>query len=89
MVRTVLEPTAIASIVVSLLLTAARADSLDGWWVSDGYGMLLHIHGDEIDAFETTTISCLPSFTAKRQAMTAEGPDVVFAVGSDQCRPGP
>ncbi|MEX0678768.1 MAG: S41 family peptidase [Pirellulales bacterium] len=68
----------------SFSVAAATADSLDGSWVSDGYGMLLEIHGDEIKGSQTTAISCLPSFTAKRQAMTSEGAEAVFAIAPGQ-----
>ncbi len=77
----------IACILLSSLVggfpIAAAADSLDGWWVSEGYGLLLHISGDEIDVSETTAISCVPSFAAKRQVMTLEGAEAVFSSGPD------
>ncbi len=65
-------------------LSASATDSLDGWWASEGYGILLEIQGDEIKGSETTAISCLPSFTAKRQAATIEGAEAVFAIGPEQ-----
>jgi hypothetical protein len=60
--------------------TAARADSLDGWWVSDGYGILLEIKGDQMKASEITAISCLPHWTAKGQAKTSEDAQAVFVL---------
>jgi hypothetical protein len=83
-VRAVAGRFAIGIIACAFSAAAAAADSLDGWWVSDGYGMLLNIHGDEMDASETTTISCLPSFTAKRQAITVEGAEAVFSAAPGQ-----
>jgi hypothetical protein len=74
----------IGLLVDALSVAATAAEPLDGWWVSDGYGMLLHIRGDEIDASETTAISCLPSFTAKRQATTLEGAEAVFSASPDE-----
>lgn len=65
-------------------VSASVADSLDGHWASDGYGILLEIQGDQIKGSETTAISCLPSFTARRQAMTIEGAEAVFALGPEQ-----
>jgi Peptidase family S41/Tricorn protease C1 domain len=75
----------VSLVVVAFSVAAAAADSLDGWWASDGYGILLKIHGDEVDASETTATSCLPTFTARRQGMGAEAvfsitPDEVFLV---------
>jgi hypothetical protein len=37
------------------------ADSLDGYWLSDGYGNQAEIHGGELRLFEITPLSCLPS----------------------------
>ena len=37
---------------------SASADSLDGWWISDGYGTLLEIKGDQIKASQITAMSC-------------------------------
>jgi hypothetical protein len=71
----------IISLIIGVLQTAATAaDSLDGWWASDGYGILLKIQGDEMKGSETTAISCLPSFAAKRQTMTPEGAEALFSV---------
>src|SRR5262245_54210055 len=42
----------------------ASADPLDGWWVSDGYGLVLEITGERIKASQITAISCLPDWTA-------------------------
>ena len=65
-------------ITVSFFAGVAAADSFDGWWVSDGYGVLLEISGDQVKASEITAISCLPSFIAKRQAETSEDAEAIF-----------
>ena len=44
------------------------AQSLDGVWTSDGYGTLVEARGDRILAFEITSISCIPTWTADRVA---------------------
>ena len=58
----------------------SAADSLDGWWQSDGYGLLLEIKGEQVNAFETTAISCLPTATAKRQVETSDGAEAVLVM---------
>jgi len=56
-----------------------RAQSLEGSWSSEGYGLYFDISGDTLKAFEVTAISCLPSFTAHRSTTGTNG-DVVFKV---------
>jgi hypothetical protein len=60
------------------LAAAPHADSLEGWWLSDGYGTLLEIRGDRIKASQVTAVSCLPDWTAKRQAQTPDGAEAAF-----------
>src|SRR5262245_392103 len=69
-------------VLVSGLLFGPRAsaDPLDGWWVSDGYGLVLEIKGERIKALQITAISCLPDWTAKRQDKTSEGAEAVFVI---------
>jgi C-terminal processing protease CtpA/Prc len=67
-----------ALIVAFISATAARADPLDGWWISDGYGVLLEIKGDKIKASEITAVSCFKTWEATRQADTPEGAEAVF-----------
>jgi hypothetical protein len=81
--RVVTEGFVVGLLISAFSVAATAADSLDGWWASDGYGMLLEIHGDEIKGSEITTISCLSSFTAKRQAMTPQGAEAVFSITPD------
>ncbi len=49
----------------------APAKALDGFWLSDGYGLFGEIQGDRLQLYEITAISCLPSDTLMRKA----GPD--------------
>jgi C-terminal processing protease CtpA/Prc len=55
------------------------AQSLDGRWRSEGYGLYFDVSGETLKAFEVTAISCLPSFSAQRAAAESNG-DVVFKV---------
>jgi hypothetical protein len=82
-VRVVTGRFVIGSLISVLSVTTTAADSFDGWWASDGYGLLLRIDGDQIEASETTVISCLPSYIAKRQAMTPQGAEAVFSITPD------
>jgi hypothetical protein len=67
-------------IAASFCVATANADSLDGWWISDGYGTLLEIKGDQIKASQITAISCLSDWTAKRKDETSEGAEAVFVM---------
>ena len=40
--------------------------SLDGLWLSDGYGELAEIHGDSLQGYEITSISCLAATKGTR-----------------------
>ena len=48
-----------------------QAESLDGVWASEGYGLLVEIQRDNLTTHEITAISCIPSWVAKRTAKTA------------------
>jgi hypothetical protein len=39
-----------------------------GFWLSDGYGLLVEVSRDGLQAFELTSISCVPGWTAKRDS---------------------
>jgi hypothetical protein len=69
---------------MTLLLTffpAARAQTLDGFWQSDGYGLLVEIRGAKMSTSQRTSISCLPWWTAKRSDSGGNNSDVVFNRG--------
>ena len=57
----------------------ASAESLDGRWQSEGYGLYFDVSGSRLDAYEMTAISCLRSFTAEHTSDAPSG-DVVFKV---------
>lgn len=56
----------------------ACAQSLEGLWISDGYGMLLEFSGDDLNAFEITSVSCIQSWTARRASIAGGGQGNVF-----------
>src|SRR5262245_11543834 len=67
-------------VAVALLLstTGARADGLDGYWRSDGYGFVFEIAGDKVRSYQVTKISALPSSSAHRVNETPPGVEAVF-----------
>jgi hypothetical protein len=66
--------------------TQPSPQSLDGLWLSDGYGDFLESQGDSLRGYEITTLSCIASDTASRK--TAPGPanEMVFAAYDDMFR---
>jgi hypothetical protein len=36
------------------------AKTIDGYWLSDGYGALVELKGDRLQLYEITPISCIP-----------------------------
>ncbi|MBI2826474.1 MAG: S41 family peptidase [Planctomycetia bacterium] len=69
-----------AGLLSVLFVATASAESLDGWWISDGYGTLLEIDGDQIRGSEITAVSCLPSFSARRQSEAPKGAEAMFVM---------
>jgi hypothetical protein len=55
------------------------AQSLDGAWRSEGYGLYFDVSGSTLNAYELTAVSCLPSFTAERTSGSATS-DTTFRV---------
>jgi hypothetical protein len=76
---------------LSLFFPSARAQSLDGFWQSDAYGLLVEIRGANLNTSQTTSISCLPWWTAKRSDGDGKKSEVVFKRGDAPIRltPGP
>jgi len=60
----------LAGIVAASVFSAisSTAQSLDGVWRSQGYGLVFEIEGSKLRAFEVTTRTCVPSFQAKRES---------------------
>jgi len=63
-------------------LSAATIESnnLDGFWRSDGYGLFVELKGGVLQTYEVTSISCLPSRSAKL-ASAANAGLMVFTRG--------
>ncbi len=56
----------------------AGRTSLDGAWVSQGYGYLLEVDGHTLRVSEITSTTCLPSATAERVEGTVPGREATF-----------
>lgn len=58
----------VAALIGNALLSAtlATGQSFDGAWRSEGYGYAFNIRGGEWQAFEITSTTCVPGFTATR-----------------------
>jgi hypothetical protein len=74
-----------ASSRVSMLLlwtlvafASGPASTLDGVWRSQGYGYVFESKGPELKAFEVTATTCVPSFTARRDATAIPGREATF-----------
>jgi len=98
---TLLAAAAVASLGVPMERTAlsARAgiqprdpaqNSLEGMWLTDGYGRLLEFRGDELQTFEITEVSCVPNGRAKRKSSATSGNEIIFEEDGDvsRVRPG-
>jgi len=66
---------------LATFFTPATAQSLDGFWQSDGYGLLVEIRGAKMSVSQITSISCLPWWTAKRSDTVGNKSEVVFKRG--------
>jgi hypothetical protein len=60
-----------------------EADSLDGIWQSDGYGYVIEAKGNEVDVYEVTKNSAIPSLTATNVDQTPGDGAVDFANDND------
>ena len=53
----------------------AGAESLSGFWLTDGYGRMIEIIADTaVQNSEVTAISCLPAFSSPRRAAATGRP---------------
>jgi hypothetical protein len=90
-------PTIVFAASISFLLPPfARAQnhpdgSLDGLWVTAGYGELVEIKGNDLRVYEITTLSCIASEKASRKTGAGTADEIVFAADGDRFRivPGP
>ncbi len=65
------------------------AQSLDGLWLTDGYGELIEFKGDELHSFEITKRSCIPVGKATRKSGAGTDNEIVFADEGDVSRVTP
>ena len=62
-----------------------RTKPPEGLWLSDGYGLLIQFDDTELRTYELTSISCLPSRSAKRTE-TRDSAAIVFMSGNEIIR---
>jgi hypothetical protein len=55
-----------------------RAESLDGTWRSEGYGLVFQIQGSNLKTFEVTTSTCVGDGTALREGTVSDGREATF-----------
>src|SRR3989441_683227 len=72
------------------------AQSLDGLWLTDGYGELIEFQGDELHWFEITQVSCVPAGKMdwlavdkkfRPQVTPATKPEELFRILSEMIEP--
>ncbi|HXB57538.1 MAG TPA: S41 family peptidase [Vicinamibacteria bacterium] len=80
-----------AGLIIVSSAIASRDQTLDGEWLSDGYGHLAEVKGSEISLFEVTPISCLvlEAFTLKAEPVDPRGTRFVSKGGMLFLAPGP
>src|SRR5262252_5428576 len=61
-----------------LLVLPVFGQSIDGAWLSEGYGYAFNVRDGEWTAFEITSTTCVPSFTATRSGGTMSGREASF-----------
>jgi peptidase S41-like protein/tricorn protease-like protein len=71
--------------------TQPGTPSLDGLWLTDGYGMLVEFQGDDLRSYEITRLSCITSAKATRVTAVGAADEIVFSGDDDTFRilPGP
>ena len=65
----------------SAFCPSAGAQSMDGFWQSDGYGLLVEIRGAKMSTSQITSMSCLPWWTAERSEGGGNKAEVLFNRG--------
>ncbi len=71
---------------LSTLSRPVRAQSLEGFWQSDGYGLFVEIQGAKMTTFQTTSISCMQWWTAPRSDRGDTSTEAVFSRGDTDIR---
>src|SRR6266849_402457 len=80
-IASLLFSTAVLMALLATFFTPAAAQSLDGFWQSDGYGLLVEIRGVKMSVSQITSISCLPWWTAKRSDSSGNKSEIAFKRG--------
>jgi peptidase S41-like protein/tricorn protease-like protein len=81
-----------ASAALFLFPNSARAQtqpatqSLEGLWLTDGYGMFIEFQGDNLRGHEITRLSCIASAKATRKTEVGAVDEIVFAGDDDTFR---
>src|SRR5215831_3691736 len=68
-----------ASLLSTSLSSPIQKKTLDGFWLSDGYGYLFKIEGVKLDAYELTTVSCILKFSATHKSSSGGDTGIVFS----------
>jgi hypothetical protein len=82
----------LAGVILLLHFALARAQtrlstqSLDGQWLTDGYGEIIDIQGDDLRSYEITTLSCISAGKATRKTGVGTSNEIVFAGEDDTLR---
>ena len=58
--------------------TRFAAESLDGQWLTDGYGGFIELQGDTLRRYEITTLSCIALAKASSKTGAINANEVVF-----------
>ncbi len=80
-IASLLFSTAVLMALLATFFTPATAQSLDGFWQSDGYGLLVEIRGVKMSVSQITSISCLPWWTGKRSDSSGNKSEIAFKRG--------
>jgi hypothetical protein len=65
-------------VTIGVSVSRAQAQSLDGVWRSEGYGTVFEVQGPTVKTFQVTTTTCVPWFTAEREASNMLGREAMF-----------
>jgi hypothetical protein len=57
---------------------SAQAQSIDGLWRSEGYGIVFDIHGQNLKTFEVTDTTCVVGGVAQREGTGIAGREATF-----------
>lgn len=63
--------------------SAAPDEPLDGYWLSEGYGILAEIKGDNMQLYEITPISCIATSALVRKTELTDSRGDRFVAGED------